>query len=225
MVIYRIFLAFLVYFVAVTHWIYHLLGAQSAAYAIWCSSSLQLGPPTDWEDSAALCIASGIEKYSRRKADKTGGKENKNETKHNEKNEWVNMEKDDEAVRRRLLDDSPGASPVSAPSTSAQVTVSPSPSPHTVAVKRFAPVVAASTSLEPLQTKDAFMSRKLTMRERIKELEQKRLAKKRGKPPPSIFEAASMLGKIHSNRIDLLSGTEILVYFSLFGNFSNSLPW
>lgn len=56
------------------------------------------------------------------------------------------------------------------------------------------------------------MSRKRSIRERMREVEEKLTAGPKKPTPPSIFEAAAMIGKFSGQRIDLLSG-EFCSYF------------
>lgn len=71
---------------------------------------------------------------------------------------------------------------------------------------------ASSSSVRKMSNLSAssgehFMSRKRSIRERMREVEEKLHGGPKKPTPPSIFEAAAMIGKMNfGQRIDLLSG-------------------
>ncbi|CAD6187424.1 unnamed protein product [Caenorhabditis auriculariae] len=69
-------------------------------------------------------------------------------------------------------------------------------------LRKFSALSATSSLLNVAS--EGSMSRKRSIRERMKEIEQRRHPKK--PTPPSIFEAAQLIGKFNGQRIDLLSG-------------------
>ncbi|CAI4233258.1 unnamed protein product [Auanema sp. JU1783] len=62
------------------------------------------------------------------------------------------------------------------------------------------------SSLSVASSTGGAMSRKRSISERMKEVEAKLRSVPKKPTPPSIFEAAAMIGKFSGQRIDLLSG-------------------